>query len=501
MQGEEWLNRSIALHDWAWEYGWDEPCGGFWWSNCDGRKFKDNIELVQAMHLSAKLAYIVPNETRFLDSAEKIWNWFFSYNNGQGLMSETNLLSTGVIPEECCNSSINADSYKQCYNTGLHGTAYNHGLFLSAAAYLYLSTGNQTYLKMGIKTVEAVIANYTTSEGVLVDEPRSYQSYSYSCFAGSDPGGDWYSFSGIFMLHLGYFTELLVNNRSMPSDTLNRINILTQKTSDSAWSESAVQPPFDGSNICQPGSAANIKNASYPKFHWWWGSEEVIMNQTIPPDPHLYFHKSQLRCVTIGNNTQIWEGKVKNEDKCKEKCSKNVNCSKYLWQLYEQEVRGANCWLWPYNRTNHICNQSDYNWNVGVKRPKGQASCANQCASQEPQKLEHGVCYCDSECSEYLDCCLDYADRCRSIQPITCMGHCNKPLAQPIHGGGYCWCNAGCNPWFTDNNSDGSCCPDFPQECSKVTIPRCLDARSQGSALNLFLGHVNVAKTISRFNL
>ena len=172
------MNRSIALHDWAWENGWDEPCGGFWWSNCEGRNFKDNIELVEAMHLAAKLAYLLPNETRFLDSAEKIWKWFFSYDNGRGLMTETNILSTGVVPEKCCNSSSNADSYKQCYNTRLHGTAYNHGLFLSATAYLYLRTGNKVYLKTGIRTVEAVIANYTTEDGILIDEPRSYQAYT-----------------------------------------------------------------------------------------------------------------------------------------------------------------------------------------------------------------------------------------------------------------------------------------------------------------------------------
>ena len=157
-QGEEWLNRSIALHDWAWLYGWDEPCGGFWWCNCDGRRYKDNIELVEAMHLAAKLAYLQPNQTRFLSSAKKIWNWFFSYDNGRGLMSETNLVSTGVVPEKCCNST-STNTNKQCYNAGLHGTSYNNGLFLSAAAYLYLSTGNHTYLKTGIQLAEAVIAN------------------------------------------------------------------------------------------------------------------------------------------------------------------------------------------------------------------------------------------------------------------------------------------------------------------------------------------------------
>lgn len=410
-------------------------------------------------------------------------------------MSDSNLVSTGVIPAECCNSSRHSNTYKVCSNTKLHGTSYNQGLFLSACAYLYLVTGNQTYLKSGLQAVDAIVANYTTQDGVLIDEPRSYQSYLYSCYAGSDPGGDWYSFSGIFMLHLGYFTELLVQNRSMPAATLDKINTLMQKTSESAWSKSAVKPPFDSSNICQPGSAPNVKNASFPKFHWWWGSDQVA--QIMPPDPNLFFHKSQLRCVSTSNSTQIWSGMVKNEDRCKYLCSRNGNCSKYLWQLYQSDVVGTNCWIWSYNRSNHICNQSSYNWNVGVKRPKGAASCAGKCGSSESQKLEHGVCYCDTNCTEHLDCCLDYADQCRPKQPVSCKGKCSGEVPQPIPGGGYCWCSLGCNGWFMDNNSGGSCCPDYPQQCSKITIPQCLDARSQGSALNLFLGHVTVARMAS----
>ena len=288
-----------------------------------------------------------------------------------------------------------------------------------------------------------------------------------------------------------------MKNGSMPLDTLSSINILTQKTSDAAWSKSAVKPPFDTTNACQVGSGANKNNASFPKFHWWWGNNTAY--QIIPPDPHLFFRMSQLRCVAVGNSTQIWDGNVKTEDDCKEKCAKNSNCSKYLWELYVENVNSSNCWIWAYNRTDHVCNHTDYDWAVGAKRPKGLASCANKCGSHEPQKLEHGVCYCDSNCSEHIDCCLDYADHCRPAQPISCKGHCNGLSPLPIQGGGYCWCRTGCNPWYTDNNSDGSCCPDYVAECSKIAIPQCLDARSQGSALNLFLSHVNLVKTTDTY--
>ncbi len=443
------------------------------------------------LHLSAKLSYLQPNESRFKDSAETIWNWIFSFDDGRGIMADNNLLSTGLVPERCCNST-SRDPYSRCHNSKQPGTSYNQGLLMSASAYLYLSTGNATYLKTGIRAIEAILANYTTKEGILVDEPRSYQSYSYSCYALSDPGGDWYSFNGIFMLHLGYFTELIVKNGSLSTDILKRIIDLVHKTSNAAWTRSAVYPPFKiTDNACEPGTSPINSKAHEPKFHWWWGENAV--EQAIPPDPRYFFHKIQLRCA--GNDTQIWDGVIGSELNCTLKCNKYSNCSKYMYQDPDDvTVAGTDCWLWSYNRSDHICNLTDYNFNVGVKRPIGDVTCKNRCGSKEPIKLTNGSCYCDSDCAKHMDCCLDYADHCRPQKVISCKGHCGKPLAQPIPGGGYCWCYAGCNPMFTDNNSDGSCCFDYPEQCLKTVMPTCLDGRSQTSALNLFLSHISVSR-------
>ena len=490
---DKWLKHSVDLYDWSMKYGWNDSCGGIIWCYDDTRSFKDNIQLVQAMHLSAKLAYLLPNESRFLTDAQEIWKWFFSFNNGRGIVTHQNILSTGLVPERCCNAT--SDPYTRCQNSNIHGTAYNQGIFLSAAAYLYLNTGNKTYIEAGINVLDAVIANYTTSDGVLMDEPRSYQSYSTECHAGADPGGDWYSFNGIFMLHLGYFIDILVKNKSMPADTLKKIEDFVQKTSDSAWTKSAVWPPFTNiTNGCKHGSAPIDKNASFPKFHWWWGKNED--GQMIPPDPRYFLHKFKIRCASIGKDTQIWEGMIGSELLCTQKCDKYDNCSKYLYQLNQVEVPGYDCWIWSYNRTDHICNLTDDNFNVGVKRPIGNVTCAGKCESSEPQVLDQGVCYCDKDCSKHLDCCSDYADFCRPKEPISCKGYCNKPEAQPIPGGGYCWCDAACNPSYTDNNSDESCCPDYPQQCLNVKMPVCLDARTQGSAFNLFLGHMSLSNAL-----
>lgn len=443
------------------------------------------------MHLSAKLAYTLPNEARFLDNAKKIWNWFFSFNNGRGIVTVQNILATGLVPERCCNAT--SDSLSRCHNSDVNGTAYNQGIFLSAAAYLYLSTGNKTYIEAAVRVFEAVVANYTV-KGVLRDEPRSYQSYSYECFSGSDPGGDWFSFNGVFMLHLGYFVDVLTMIEGLSADLLKDINELVQKTSDSAWANSASWPPFNSSsNGCSPGSDPADKSAAFPKFHWWWGGN--VKHQQIPPDPRYYFHKLNVRCVSKGNDTQIWSGKIASELLCTQKCNIFDNCSKYMYQAYTSDI---DCWLWSYNHSDHICNTINQDWNIGIRRPIGNASCVGKCGSKEAQSLDQGVCFCDELCPEHLDCCIDYAQTCRPDVQISCKGHCEGADAQPIPGGGYCWCDSSCNPSFTDNNSDGSCCADYPQECKSVDIPPCLDARSQGSALNLFLGHISVSNALQQ---
>ena len=482
LQDTVWLNRSIAIYEWSWKYGWDDPCGGFWWSTMPAERFKDSITIMEMLHFASKMAFIFPNNTEYVSNAVKIWKWIFSFQNGRGLLTESNLISTGLLPELCCNSSAK-DLSKRCYNSKLVGTSYNQGLFLSAAAYLYAFTEDPQYLNASLTVLDAVLENYTSSDGLLLDEKRSGQTYDNSqCMWDKDPGGDWYSFNGIFMLHLGYFTEVLLSKKVLSDAKLQSIRQLVERTSDSAWNKSAVWPPFQNiKDACNP-NAAGLK-ASSPKFHWWWARE--TLQQVIPPDAGLYFRKTGLRCV--GNQTQLWDGRAGSQDKCERKCSKDKLCSKYLFSTTQNH-----CWLWSYNRTDHICNHTDGDFNVGVKRPVGHASCEAHCGSHEPLKIEEGVCYCDAECTTRLDCCLDYAEECVKQKFLSCKGLCGTAQAQAIEGGGYCWCLNGCNPGFTDNNSFGSCCPDYLQECFNVEMPTCLDARSQGSALNLFLAHMKV---------
>jgi hypothetical protein len=486
VKDEKWLHRSLALYDWAWQYGWDDTCGGFWWTNCPTSKFKDSITIVEMLHFSAKLAYMFPNESRYLTDSIRVWNWFYSFDGGRGLMSDTNMVSTGAIPEKCCNTT--AGSYSRCYNTRLSGTSYNQGLLMSSAAFLYLRTGNVTYLNTSLMLLGAILHNYTTSDGILIDEPRSYQSFEGSCWAGADPGGDWYSFNGIFMLHLGYFADLLVKNKSIDPHVLESIKTLVNRTSEAAWNRSAVWPPFNSVvDGCQVGVQPVDANAKLPKFHWWWGKDQIA--QVIPPDPRYFFHRRKLGCVAVKGSSPLWKGNVAKEKQCLLKCKGDRKCSKYHFKIAPSisDMKKTNCWLWSFNRSTHTCRTNNEGFNIGVKRPVGNTSCAARCNSKEPLTVDEGVCYCDSSCAEHMDCCLDYADHCKPQAPILCKGQCQDLTPRPIPQGGYCWCFDGCNGWFTDNNSDGSCCYDYPQECMGVSMPTCLDGRSQGSALSLFL--------------
>lgn len=465
--------------------------------SCGTEMFKDSVTIVELLHLSSKLAFLFPSEPLNLERAEKVWNWFFSFDDGYGLMSDEYLVSTGAVPFGCCNATTNNDWYEKCHNSKIPGTSYNQGLLMSSSAYLYRRTGNKTYLNIGLRAVEAILANYTTKEGILVDEPRGYQTYQSSCTYNEDPGGDWYSFNGIFMLHLSYFTEILHTNGTLPNETFEAVINLVKTTSDAAWNRSAVWPPFNKTkDACDIGIQPPTANTSYPKFHWWWGQNVSLSDQIIPPDANLFFINAQLQCRSLGGaKTQLWGGRVSSEDDCKNNCLKNANCSKYQFSTGGL-VSGMNCWNWSYNRSNHLCDKLSPGMTVGVKRPDNSATCAGKCGSKEPLVMEHGgECYCDTECIKNLDCCLDYANHCVGYRNITCKGLCNTMEAQAIPGGGYCWCYAGCHVFETDNNTEGSCCLDYPVQCNGAPRePVCLDMRSQGSALNLFLAHLRLTQ-------
>lgn len=60
---------------------------------------------------------------------------------------------------------------------------------MSASAFLYKRTGNKAYLNVGLHTLDPILKNYTTNEGILVDKPRGTPLYiaGFECLVDPDP--------------------------------------------------------------------------------------------------------------------------------------------------------------------------------------------------------------------------------------------------------------------------------------------------------------------------
>ena len=67
-------------------------------------QYKFNVELLEAMHLGAKLAYTLPENKTFLNGSERIFQCFFSYDNDYSLMNNKYIVSMGAIPLSCCSN-------------------------------------------------------------------------------------------------------------------------------------------------------------------------------------------------------------------------------------------------------------------------------------------------------------------------------------------------------------------------------------------------------------
>eukprot|EP00117_Sycon_ciliatum_P015413 scpid38547/ scgid1535/ Mannan endo-1,6-alpha-mannosidase DCW1; Defective cell wall 1; Endo-alpha-1-&gt len=597
-----WRNRSMQLHDWAFKWGWDhamradinQSCGGFWWNMEDPLHFKDSISIVEMLHVAGKLAAVAktPAEhSRFIATAEEIWNWLFAFDNGRGLLAENGIMSTGAVPQYCCHA-LSASREKnityprvECANSRVAGMSYNHGILMSSAALLYNITADKNYLQTAISLLESALVNLTDVTGAMLDIQRGSRAAAYGCGEG-DPGSDFFSFKGIFVMHLGYFVHILQESNALTPDVASSVHTFLQLNSNNVWTKALVKPPFtNATDYCalyESGKAA--KNQTFPKFHWWWTHSNGSVQ--TPPDTRLWFTNSALGCnyayhnSTNNTNTTnpqweayIWVGFMSSPDLCRDLCANRSDCTKYVYHNGQEatcdcftcegkpchaprcqycarkskkacphksskgcyttstaactctgpgpKVTG-NCFLYRLttvgNRTAMAaCTKTGDStmYTMGIKRPpepslisirNPASSCRGRCGNtsstvRNGTRLLNISCQCDAACSRHLDCCLDYVEECLppEKQDATCRGMCRyhkrKPSALdnqaiPLRGGGYCYCDGTCLNWFTDNNSLGSCCADYFEQCAEtVRDPVCLDPRSQTQALQLFVSH------------
>ena len=136
-----------AKWDWDLLYsrGWsDDLGGGIWWSVKKEEKsgLSNNPAVCMACYL-----YEATGDEKYLEQAKKIYDWIKSklYNND------------GSVDER-----ITADgSLPHAYNV------YNQGTFIEGASLLYKITSDQKYLEDAQKTIEYVMVNLVTNDGIM----------------------------------------------------------------------------------------------------------------------------------------------------------------------------------------------------------------------------------------------------------------------------------------------------------------------------------------------
>jgi hypothetical protein len=557
-----WRQRAADLYEWGWTYGWDhrrastatarstaekeskekgtqratdDECGGVWWKTDADKHFKDSITIVELLHVGARLGNA---------SAERVWDWLFSFDDGNGLIAPNGILSTGAQPEWCCSPSSAAQGASpytgqlgaRCTNSNVPGMSYGHGLLLSSAALLHNSTGDPKYLHAAARLLEAALANLTDAggSGAVSDVQRGSRSAATACNGyGDDPGSDFFSFKGIFVTHVAYTARYLHSSGNLPPESRAKIEKMLNVSGASVWTNARFSPPW--SDLCSAPQGADAARAGPfeeafgplaidpPKFAWWWSSATGPLE--TPPDPRVWYRRGGLNCTY---SSVVWSGRLADEEQCMGRCAAEGACAKYTFapekppsgQSSRPNADWGRCLLFPQpvgeaRTSEEGCTRITGTSQIlfGAKRPPpptdtstGVATCAaaGRCSDSDPAALESGelgreaasACMCDDVCARHLDCCLDYVTACiaPAQQTPTCDGRCTRTedttaaAAVPLPGGGYCFCDPGCHNEFTDNNSYGSCCADRAWKCAggEQDVP-CLDARSHTQAISLFV--------------
>ena len=99
----------------------------------------------------------------------------------------------------------------------------------------------------------------------------------------------------------------------------------------------------------------------------------------------------------------------------------------------------------------------------------GGDSCVDHCGGSA------GMCWCDSYCSSYGDCCADFTEDCPNVAADTSGSDDGMDgmygYAPPMDGtcdgncggyGGSCWCDSYCSDY-------GDCCADLPEVCPAIS--------------------------------
>ncbi|KAI5957498.1 DFG5 [Candida theae] len=190
-QSHSWLEMAQAIFN-TMNARWDTAhCGGglrwqiFTWNS--GYNYKNAISNGCLFHMAARLARYTGNESAYVPTAERVWDWMESINF---LTEETNgnlRIYDGAEVEENCTSV-----------TDLRWS-YTYGVFMSGCAYLYNVTGDETWKTRSYEVVEAAI-NYFFENKIMLEK---------TCQPSGNCNNDQRSFRCLFSRCLGLTMKLI----------------------------------------------------------------------------------------------------------------------------------------------------------------------------------------------------------------------------------------------------------------------------------------------------
>lgn len=158
---------------WDMTKGWDNVCkGGLYWHKRE-LNYKNAITNGLLLSVAAKLNLREPNDRRYLEWSQKIWQWY----QQSGMINADHLVNDGL------------DS--NCQNNGKTIWTYNQGVLIGGLVDLYRGTKDAKLLEQAELIADASIVKLARN-GIL-REP---------CEDNKDCGNDGPQFKGIFMRNL-----------------------------------------------------------------------------------------------------------------------------------------------------------------------------------------------------------------------------------------------------------------------------------------------------------
>jgi len=205
---------------------WDETCGGgLWWSK--DRNYKNAIPNELFLQVAARLHNHTPNDTVFLDWAQREWTWF----KASGLINENHLINDGLN--------------KDCKNNEDIPWTYNQGVILGGLIELHKATGDDALLTQAQAIADAAIKILVNEDGIL-REP---------CELSGRCGSDGPQFKGIFMRNLGFLYE--TTKAQAYADFINRnaATLWTKARNSEGQLGLKWSGPFDRADAARQSSA------------------------------------------------------------------------------------------------------------------------------------------------------------------------------------------------------------------------------------------------------